>query len=162
MKIKSINYIIFVVFTSTAITSCQSPDPISYNEKLINYCTELDNQVAKFNKNVSKKEYSFEDIQAEYNYTIRIYEENYKLLKKIKPMKKDPGLHKSIVDFYDGIKKIFNNEYKKILKLYKKNKNNKNIDEINNQARSKIIDLENNVTKFQKKFAEIYEIELSK
>lgn len=149
---------------SFMFTSCGEQDPIEYNDEVLGYYTELDEQIADFETALWDGDYSIEDLQAEYDYTLLLYDLNYVLVKAITPLKKDPGFHASVIEFYDGIKSALDNEYKEIMDLYNADDwQDDYIDKIydlDDAALDKLIELEGKVTDAQQEFADAYGITL--
>ncbi|MBN2663661.1 MAG: hypothetical protein JXR68_08415 [Bacteroidales bacterium] len=164
---KKINYLLGLVAVfglSLLFSSCGEQDPIEYNDEVLGYYTELDEQIAQFETALWDGDYSIEDLQTEYDKTLSIYNANYDLVKAIAPLKKDPGFHAAVVAFYDGIKVALDNEYKQILDLYNSDDwQDDFIDKIydlDDIVLEKLIELENKVTDSQQEFADAYNITL--
>jgi len=145
-------------------SSCGEQDPIEYNDEVLGYYTELDEQIADFETALWDGDYTIEDLEAEYDYTMLIYDLNYDLVKDIAPLKNDPGFHAAVVEFYDGVKDALDNEYKEIVDLYTSDDWQDDfidrIYDLDDVVLEKLIDLENKVTDAQQEFADAYDITL--
>lgn len=146
------------------VSSSGKSDPIDYNDEILGYYTELDDQIAVFEAALWNPDYTMKELEYEYDKVYRIYYANYDALKEIKPLRKDPGFLESVINFYDGIKEGLDNEYKQIMNMLNADKwldsyNDKIID-LDDQVLDKLIDLENKVIDKQEELAEIYEFDL--
>jgi len=163
-KIKSLLAILLIAGSGIFLTSFMDEDPYAYNDNVLHYYTLLDEQIADFEEALWNEDYSVKQLQKEYDRTLEIYNKNFKQLKKIKPLKKDPGFHKAVVEFYKGVKKGLDNEYKQIMKMYNadewKDSYGEKIYELDEQIVDKLIELEGKVTDSQEEFAKVYDIEL--
>ena len=160
--------IFILMFTSScAIFSggkVKISDPLEYNDAILTYYTELDDQIAVFESALWDSKYSIDELQYEYDKVYRIYNYNYKPLKKIKPLKDDPGFHKNVVNFYEGVKDGLDNEYKEIMEMFSADEwldsFEDKIYDLDDNVLDKLIPLEDAVIEKQKGFAEAYDFEL--
>jgi len=137
-----------------------SSDPIEYNDYVLKYYTELDEQIAAFATAIMDNTNTLEELEDEYDYTMQIYEDNYNIIKDIEPLSKDPGFQPSVEKFYEGIKDALDNEYKEILELIEDDASTEEINKINNKVLDELISLENDVIDAQQEFADEYDISL--
>lgn len=165
---KKINYLFGLVAVfglSLLFSSCGEQDPVEYNNEVLDYYTELDDQIEQFASSLWDDDYSIDDCQVEYDKVMTIYNTNYDLVKAITPLKNDPGFHAAVIEFYDGVKNALDNEYKQILDMYNsddwQDDFSDKIYDLDDAALDKLIDLENNVIDSQQEFADAYDITLS-
>ncbi len=156
--------LIAVFSLSVIFSSCETRDPVDYNDEVLGYYSELDEQIADYATALWDESYSLDELQDEYDKTVQIYENNYDLLTEIKPMDKDPGFHKSVIDFYEGVKDKLDNEYKQIMDYYNadewEDSYTDKIYELDEQAFDALIEMENDVIDAQQEFADEYDITL--
>ncbi len=137
-----------------------SSDPVEYNDYVLKYYTELDEQIAAFATAIMDNTHTLEELEDEYDYTMQIYEDNYDIVKDIEPLSKDPGFQPSVEKFYEGVKDALDNEYKEILELIEDDASTEEINEVNDKILDKLISLENDVIDAQQEFADEYDISL--
>lgn len=142
----------------------EEKDPIEYNDEVLFFYTELDEQIAQFENYLWADDVTVEEMQQEYDKTMTIYEDNYDVLNAIEPLKNDPGFHATVVEFYDGVKNALDNEYKQIMDMYNADEwEDEFMDQIfdlDDAAIDRLIELENKVTDIQQDFANAYGITL--
>jgi len=166
MKKFNLLLVLVAVFGFSAFfTSCDMEDAVSYNDQVLNYYTLLDNQIADFENALWDEDYTVDDLQLEFDKTMKIYQDNYTALKEVKVLKKDPGFHASVVEFYDGVKKALDEEYTQIMDMYKaddwEDSFGEAIYDLDDKVLDKLIDMESKVTTSQEEFAAAYGITLA-
>ncbi len=163
MKIK-IFCIIISVFLIGAVTLNAQKKAVKYNNNVLYYYTLLDRQIAKFHQSIWDSTYTVQDLVDEYDFTIMLHEKNYKQVKDISPLRKDPGFLEAVINFYKNVEIVYNNEYKQIIDMYTaedwEDDFSQKIYDLDNQAINKLIREERKVTNAQQEFADIYELEL--
>ena len=163
MNIKNLLRFITLAVMIFVINSCNSEPvvaPQDYHDNLIIAYTELDKQIADFSFGIWDTTYTVANLVDSYDENQAIIEKNLTKLKEISELVDDPGLLISVIDFYENVKKILNNEYAEILSFYEKDiwdeSFNQKISKLDNQAIEVILDKENEVIKQQELFAIAY------
>ena len=145
-------------------SSCETIDPVEYNDDLMVFYSDLDDQIAIFEGALWDSEYTLEDLEDEYQKTKDIYDKHYDDLKAYKPMKEDNGFYESVVDFYDGINDALGSEYKEIMEMFSADEwldeYNDKIYDLDDKVLDKLITLEEKVVDTQEDFADANDIEL--
>lgn len=162
---KNVVFSLIAMFALTLVfSSCETIDPVEYNDDLMVFYSELDDQIAIFEGALWDSEYTLSDLEEEYQKTRDIYDEHYDDLKALKSMKEDAGFYQSVVNFYDGIDDALANEYKEIMDMFSADEwldeYNDKIYELDDEVLDKLIALEEEVVNAQEKFAATNYIDL--
>ena len=138
-------------------------DPMVYHDDIIYAYTQLYNQIVELTLGIWDTTYTVEDLVAEYELCESIIEHNLTDLQETEALEDDPGLLKSIIDFYESVDKTLNNQYSQILSFYEGEWDDSYGDliyDLDTEAVDMLIEKENAVIERQEKFADYYGFDL--
>lgn len=164
-KVLTFTLLTVVVFAISNFSIGCKPEmkPTVYNDSVLYYYTALDKQVANLYQSIYDSKVTASELKDEFDFTIKMYNDNLPKINKIKSLKDDEWFHKSVVDFYETVKKSLDNEFKQIIDFYSEEWNDSygpKIDKLSKKILEDITKKEDNVIQSQKKFAEKYQITL--
>ncbi|MBN2893779.1 MAG: hypothetical protein JXL97_18055 [Bacteroidales bacterium] len=147
--------------------SCKddSMPPTDYHDFAIGAYTELDNEIAEFSVAIWDTTYTVDQLVEVYENCQKIIETNLPVLQETETLKDDPGLLLSVLDFYNNVYEIINNEYAEVLSFYEKevweDSYNTQIMDLYKKAVDELVEKEDAVIKAQEDFAAAYDILLN-
>lgn len=161
-KFLNIFGIIAIIFL---IAACKKQSPKDYNDKIIKEqitivkkMTDLKNAINDYN--ILPADVAIENMNKAYDSLVFQIDTSTKFVTAIGPFKKDETLKKAALVLFNSYLDITENNYKKVIELYKlptnlfTEKESKELDSLKNDAAVKIDSAFETFSKIQKKFAD--------
>lgn len=164
----SIFGIIAVIFLFAA---CKKQSPKQYNDEIITEQLKIVQKIKALSNaindyNILPADVAIENMNKAYDSLIFQIDTSTKFVKAMKPFKKDETLKNAALDLFNSYRDVTENNYKKVIELYKlptnlfTEKESKELDSLKNDASEKINNAFEKFYKVQKKFADDNNLQL--
>ncbi len=164
-KLLIFSVVLLGLFMSSFADDNKKKDPMEYNDEIVGYYNQLDQQLVDVINAIYDSTKTVEDLQKEYDYAKAVVELNLPKLKKIKKLKNDHGFLDATIDFYETAKELLDTKYKEIMDIYNSptawsDEKGTRVDNLANEILDVLQEKEADVVDTQQKFAKEYDITL--